>query len=244
MSDEIKKTVDEALEDLFSNAHTTNEQRVKLPSRGIGYAGKKKEVTIRAMTFEDEKAIASLKVGDDIIESILSRCVSDIDVENLYGPDKLFLLLKLREISFGDAFKLTAKCLKCKTDNDLEIELSKLPVTEAPEDFSDPREIALPVINTTAMVRLPRAGDSDYLTNHDKILDNLWRFVKKIGEYEDPKVIVKAIKKLKSADIRTIINGLLINDFGIKTEALFLCSKCGEENKVNVPISDTFFTVS
>ena len=244
MSDELKKTVDEALEDLFANAHTANECVVKLPSRGIGYAGKKKEVTIRAMAFEDEKALASLKVGDDIIEAILSRCVSNIDIDNLYTPDKLFLLLKLREISFGDSFKLTAKCRNCKIENDLEIKLSQLPVTEAPEDFSDPREINLPNLGTTASVRLPRSGDSDYLTTHDKILDNLWRFVRKLGDYEDPKVIVKAIKKLKSSDIRTIINTLLITDFGIETTALFMCSNCREENKVDVPISETFFTVS
>jgi len=244
MSDETKKTMDEALEDLFSNANTNNELIAKLPSRGVGYPGKKKEVTIRAMTFEDEKALASLRVGEDIIESVLSRCVSDIDIDNLYGPDKLFLLLKLRELSFGDSFKIAAVCTKCKKENDLEILLSQLPVTLAAEDFTDPKEIDLPQLNTTAMVKLPRSGDSDLLSSHTKILDNLWRFVKKIGEYEDPKVIVKAIKKLKSADIRTILNSLLVNDFGIETTALFVCSTCGEENKVNVPITESFFTVS
>tara|TARA_R110002051_G_scaffold110576_1_gene183114 strand:- start:27 stop:761 length:735 start_codon:yes stop_codon:yes gene_type:complete len=244
MSDEIKKTMDEALEDLFANANTSNEITAKLPSRGIGYPGNKEEVVIRAMTFEDEKALASLKAGEDIIQSILSRCVSDIDIDNLYGPDKLFLLLKLRELSFGDSFKVTAACTICKEENDLEILLSQLPVTLADENFTDPKEITLPNLNSTAMIRLPRSGDSNLLSSHTKILDNLWRFVKKIGNYEDPKVIAKAIKKLKSADIRTILSSLLVEDFGIETTALFVCSNCGEDTKVDVPITESFFTVS
>ena len=54
MSDEIKKTVDEVVEDLFKDSKSTTEQIVELPSRGLGYPGGKSKVTIRTMTFEDE----------------------------------------------------------------------------------------------------------------------------------------------------------------------------------------------
>ena len=49
MSDETKKTMDEALEDLFAESKSNIEQIVDLPSKGAGYPGGKSKVTIRTL---------------------------------------------------------------------------------------------------------------------------------------------------------------------------------------------------
>ena len=156
MSEEIKKTVEDTLDDLFGESKSAIEQVVELPSRGIGYPPGMDKVTIRTLTFEDEKIMSESNPDQDIVSLLLTRCVSNLDPDILYGPDKLYLLYK----------------------------------------------------------------------------------------YTDPKVISQAIKRLTSRDTRAILEALFIEDFGIEAEAKYICSRCRQENIIEVPISEAFFTVS
>ena len=76
------------------------------------------------------------------------------------------------------------------------------------------------------------------------LLDNLWRFVKKIDTYEDPVIIGQVIKKLPSADIRTLMSQISSQTFGIDNRAKFICNKCKKENVANVGLTFDFFTQS
>ena len=53
-------------------------------------------ITLRPMTFEDEKHLVSAKSGDDPINLILQRCLTNIKVPDLIPIDKLYLIMKLR----------------------------------------------------------------------------------------------------------------------------------------------------
>jgi hypothetical protein len=244
MSEEMKKTVEETLDDLFSDAKTSIDQIVELPSRGIGYPEGMGKVTIRNMTFEDEKILSESTPDQDVVNLLLTRCVDNLDPDILYAPDKIYLLYKIRELSYGNQVKLTGKCSSCKEENHLDIDLSQLPVTMASEDFTDVKTVSLPDLGKKIKIRIPRASDANYLANKSRVLDNLWRFIVSLDKFTDPKIISKAIKRLTSKDIRVIIEALFVEDFGIETGAKYVCSRCRQENIVEVPISEAFFTVS
>jgi len=244
MSDETKKTMDEALEDLFAESKSNIEQIVDLPSKGMGYPGGKSKVTIRTMTFDDEKALSESTPDQDVIDLLLSRCAKDIDPELLYSADKIFLLFKIRELSYGTSVKLAGPCSKCKTTNNLDVDLSKLEVIPISDDFEDPKKVSLPDLGKDIYIRIPRSNDLEYLSNKSMILSNLWRFVTKLDRYTDPRVITAAIKKLTSKDVRLVIEGLLVEDFGIQNSAKYICTQCRSENVIEVPISEAFFTLS
>ena len=107
MSEEMKKTVEETLDDLFSDSKAAIDQIVELPSRGIGYPEGMNKVTIRNMTFEDEKILSESTPDQDVVNLLLTRCVDNLDPDILYAPDKIYLLYKIRELSYGATVKLT-----------------------------------------------------------------------------------------------------------------------------------------
>ena len=234
------KNVDDALDDLFSNVVNIADMQVTLPSLAKGYRSTKKVVTIRPMTFDDEKYIANYP-GTDILDQLLDRCISDIDKEELYLEDKLYLYYKLRECSFGSLAKISSDCRSCGTTNALEIDLAELSVDYASDDFKDPKEITLPSLQKVATITKIRAGDQEYTKTQDFLLDNLWRFIKKIGEYEDPVLISKVVKKLPSADIRTLISSINNTEFGLDTRAKYFCTNCKTENVAVVGLTLDFF---
>ena len=244
MSDETKKTMDEVMGDLFAESKSNIEQIVELPSKGLGYPNKKGKVTIRTMTFDDEKALSESTPDQNVIDLMLSRCVDGIDPDILYSPDKIFLLFKLRELSYGTSVKLNGPCTSCRAMNNLDVDLSKLEIIYVDDDFKDPKKITLPDLNKEIHIRIPRSGDLPYLSNQKKILDNLWRFITKLDKYTDPKVINKALEKMASKDIRAILASLTNENFGIQNRAKYICSECRSENILEVPVSEAFFTVS
>ena len=244
MSDEINESMEDALDDLFSKSKSSIDQIVELPSRGMGYPGKKGKVTIRTMTFDDEKALSESTPDQDVVNLMLDRCVEGIDVDNLYSPDKLYLLFKIRELSFGTSVKVSGPCMSCKAVNNLDVDLTQLNIEYADEDFEDPKSIYLPDLGKTIELKIPRSQDLASFSTKSKTLESLWRFVKKMDTYSEPTIISQAIKKLSSKDIRIILDNLVITEFGLQNRAKYICNGCGAENVVEVPISETFFTVS
>lgn len=220
--------------------------QVEVPSRGKFYGSNFDEtkVTVRPMTFEDEKAIITAQndVAIDSANLLLSRCVEGLDVDALLLMDKLFLILKIRELSYGSEYKVVCLCSKCKAENNLSIELDKLINITVPESYEDPQEIELKKIKKTCRVRLPRVYDEKYLANTEKLLDQIWRFVPVIGGSKDKGVIAKVIKRLPIADLHTILNAISNSDYGIQTDVKFVCSNCNDHNAISLPITPNFFS--
>lgn len=85
-------------------------------------------ITIRPMTFEDEKIVVSHKKSQDPTNIILERCVTNVRVGDLLSMDKLYLLLKLREISYGDEYNTLLICNHCNAENPSKVNISQLNV--------------------------------------------------------------------------------------------------------------------
>jgi hypothetical protein len=115
-----KLSEEQIISQLLENAPSIEEIPVDLPSKNKFYnlEDSGKPITIRPMTFQDERAMMSNKnVNIDILNVLLSRCVSNISIGNLLQIDKLYILIKLRELSYGDEYNATIPCTSCRRDN-------------------------------------------------------------------------------------------------------------------------------
>lgn len=233
------------IDSLFNNVPADSEQIVNLPSNGRAYPIS--SVRIRPMVFADEKAMASARRNkEDAINTILSRCVAGVNVQDLLLMDKLFLLFKLREISYGETYTVLVPCVGCSHDNRLSFKLSDLPVEHLPKDFTNPKEVELPMTKVKALIKIPTVAEERFLLNENLLYDNLWRFVLKINEIDDPVVITKFLQdsRLPLKDIHKITNTISMLDYGIQTKIKFICENCKVDNITTLPITADFFTMN
>jgi hypothetical protein len=241
----VTEAKQQIIDDLLQDLPSDNAIEVELPSEGRVYTlpDPAAPVTLRPMTFEDEKHIVSAKKDSDPVNLVLSRCVSNLNISEIIAIDKLYLIMKLREISYGDDYNAMLICQACDAENPSIIKLSELNVNPVPDDFTDPVEILLPTINKKAKVRLPRVKDERYLKDAEEALDRLWRFVEEIDGHTDKSIIAAVIEKLPVKDSRPILNAMK-TDFGVDTKVKLKCTSCGEVSVVDLPIDANFFDVN
>ena len=233
------------IDDILKELPTDTAVEVELPSECRVYKLEDPgaPVTVRPMTFEDEKALISAKKGEDPVNLILQRCTTNVQVADLLAMDKLFLIMKLREISYGDDYNTLLICSHCSAENPTTIKLSNLNVNPVPDDFEDPVTVTLPTLKKEAKVRLPRVRDEKMMSNPEAALDQLWRFVTEIDGHTDKSIIAPVVDKLPLRDVRTILNAIK-TDFGVDTKIKFQCNSCGGVTVVDLPIDSNFFDVN
>jgi len=218
---------------------------VELPSECKVYNLKDPDapISMRPMSFEDEKHIVSSNKDQDPVNLVLQRCVTNINVHELLPMDKLFLVMKLREISYGDDYNTLLICGNCDAENPTVVHLSELNVNPVPDDFTDPVEVLLPTLKKVAKVKLPRVRDESIFLDTERALDSIWRFVEEIDGHSDKSVLAAVINKLPLKDVRVILNSMK-TDFGVDTKIKFQCSNCKETSVVELPIDANFFDVN
>ena len=235
----------EIIDQLLSDVPSSTEIEVELPSecRVYNLEDESAPILMRPMTFEDEKHLVSAKADQDPVNLILQRCVTNLKIPDLIPIDKLYLIMKLREISYGDDYKCLIICPNCSAENPLTVKLSSLNVNPVPDDFTDPLEIFLPKMQKKVKVKLPRVRDERLFQDTERALDELWRFVSEIDGHTDKSIIAAVVNKLPLVDIRTILNALK-TDFGVDTKIKLNCNSCKEVSVVDLPIDANFFDVN
>lgn len=243
--DKFENQRESKLDELFGTLPVESEIIVKLPSEGRFYPSLKPTVTITPIKFEDEKRMAiNLKNKLNPINIILANCVPQVDISSLLILDKLFILLKLREISYGEKYPASITCPNCDNSSDVNIDLSKLIVNYIPEEITDPREFILPKLKKSIKVRFPRVKDEEYLGTQEATYSNIWRFVLELNGVTDPIFINKAIPKMHIMDVKTILSNILRPDLGLEPKFIFECGSCSVESTISIPINENFFLVT
>jgi hypothetical protein len=242
VNDSAKQAV---IDEILKELPTDTAVEVELPSECRVYTLEDSgaPITIRPMTFEDEKALVSAGKNDDPVNLILQRCTTNIRIPDLLSMDKLYLIMKLREISYGDDYNTLLICSQCKSENPTTIKLSQLNVNPVPDDFQDPITVMLPTLKKEAKVRLPRVRDEKMMVDPAVALDQIWRFVTEIDGHIDKSIIARVVDKLPLKDIRTILKAIK-TDFGVDTKIKFECTSCGGVTVVDLPIDSNFFDVN
>lgn len=233
------------IDDILKELPTDTAVEVDLPSECRVYKLEDPgaPITIRPMTFEDEKALVSAGKAQDPVNLVLQRCTTNINIPDLLSMDKLYLIMKLREISYGDDYNTLLVCSHCKAENPTTVKLSNLNVNPVPDDFVDPVTVMLPTIKKEAKVRLPRVRDEKMMQDTQAALDQMWRFVVEIDGHSDKSIIASVVDRLPLKDIRTILNAVK-TDFGVDTKIKFECNSCGGVTVVDLPIDSNFFDVN
>jgi hypothetical protein len=234
---------EDIIEDLLNQIPCDVEVEVELPSEGRAYNLDESEslITLRPMTFEDEKSVLS-SPNEDPVNTILQRCLKGIKVMDLLPMDKLYLIMKLREISYGDEYNCLIICPKCKAENPTKVLLSQLTVNPVPDDFSDKVTVTLPKLGKEVVLRYPRVRDDKY-GKAEAWVDNLWRYVVSLDNHTDKSIIAAVVDKLPLVDIKTIIGALSV-EYGIENKVVLECNSCGGASVVDLPIGANFFAVS
>lgn len=231
----------EKVNDFFSNLPSEVSIKVPLPSKGKWY--KDQHAEVHPLTFEDEKAILLAKRGNsNPIDIILSRCVKNINHLDLLEMDRLYLLFKIREISIGDKYPVKIGCMNCSQEHDLEIKFSELQMVQIPEDFENPKTITLPDSKKTAIVRLFKSTDAEFLETPELTLNNLWRFVIELDGSKDLATIAAILndKRFTMNDANAILKNIKTTEYGIQNKVKFKCNDCSYINTVGIPITEDF----
>ena len=214
-------------------------REVELPSRNT--------VEIRPFNYEDEKLLRSInkqRDGVSVVTKLVQRCTKEVDIDSLISADFTFILFKLREMSYGNEYKLSITCDDCGGENELIVELDKLGVNYADSDLSEPETVTLPDSGKTVTIRQPLVRDSKSLEDLSKITENLWRFVTEIEGHKDRMIIQTFITKTTVKDVATIREAILKDDVGLDTAVRYVCKDCDSDNSIMLPMTPAFFTVS
>lgn len=218
-------------------------QPIELPSKTSVYGDVK--VEIKPWGFEEEKVLTSTskKNQTDIINRLITQCTRGIEVKDLLIADKLFLLYKLREISYGNNYEVNIPCSECEFFNGLIIEINKLDVTYVPEGFQDLVTVKLPNAGVHVVIRHPKVKD-EALFRSDAIISILHKFIVSVEGNDNIFIIDAFVKRLLSQDLGVLKKAILDLDFGLQTNIKFSCTECGETNYVDLPLTDDFFSVN
>jgi len=236
---------DKALEELFGKVKQASMTITDLPSKGRFYTDFE-GITISPLKFLDEQLILTGKDSDkDIVTELLEKTVEGIDVSEILLMDKNYLLMKLREVSYGDDYEFSIVCRNCNYDSKTNIKLSKqLNMSQVTDDFEDPRTLRLPKLGVDALIRLPRNREEKYFMNVETTYKNLYRFIVSLNGNKDPVFISKAIELMEIADVKLIYKEISNNPYGIDPRFVFKCGKCKHKETLAVPIDSDFFSVS
>jgi hypothetical protein len=162
---------------------------------------------------------------------------------DLLPMDKLYLIMKLREISYGDDYDTVLICEHCKSENPAKIKLSSLNVNPVPDDFEDPITVFLPTIKREAKIKLPRVRDEKFLSDAEASLSQIWRFVQEIDGHTDKSIVAAVVDKLPLVDMKTILK-TFDTEYGLDTKVKLECNNCGGVSILELPINSNFFGVS
>jgi len=241
-------TVSDAIGDLLSKVEDTGDFRpVELPSRGKAYVESDGFVHIRPFTYKEEKRLRSIKKSShamSTIRTLVESCVKGIEYDAMTLEDKNYILFKLRQISYGDEYVIQAECPHCDTNNSLTLEISKVPVKYAADDYKEPFTITLPDSQQPVVFITPRCNDEHLITDAAALTENLWRWMISVGKYKDERIKKEFLKKTTVRDLSYFREHLLEDRYGMKSEVVYQCQSCGEDNETLIPFNEGFFSAS
>ena len=148
-------------------------ETVIIPSHGYLYRNVTQDldiiengsIKIRPMTVAEEKILATPRLvkSGQAIDMVFEACIkSKIDPKELLSSDRVFLMLWLRSISYGNIYKFTLTSPEPGNPVrfEYEVDLSNHPITEFnDETMTEPFEFTFPKCQYKVSFRLPRGKD-------------------------------------------------------------------------------------
>jgi len=207
------------------------------------------EVTIMEMTTKEESLMSKQKKLRDgsAVLSVLQSCTHpELPLDDLLLPDRYYLMVQIRRITYGDAYTFGTRCPSCGHPFDATANLAKLPRLDLKEDPDHEYELQLPRSGHTIRWKHLRGKDEKVLLLARKSPDddaivpvslNL-HCVSVNGNTEyDPAFF----EKLGGMDSNAFRDHILENGCGLDTVLEVECPDCGHDFTVDMPVDVDFF---
>lgn len=240
-------------------------ETIMLPSHGKIYEEDvNPEIILSSMTTKHEMLRLSAnensqKLMSDIIDDCIQTDVG-ISAYDMCLADYQYLMLKLREVTFGNEYTMTAICPYCNARTDIDMNLDDLEIKEFSEDVLEYTEIELPVSGDTISLTLqtPRILDrinkqvkqaqrKTHTRENQNILYNMLNsIVSKNGEPFNTIAEEQWLRNLPLADTNYIMDAIdqLNSSFGVIMAVDTTCNVCGEDIVVPFLVNRSFFRPS
>lgn len=239
------------------------QETVTLPSKGLLYPKEDcptGDITMRAMTTGDESLTHG--VTKDNVDVRMNRMIHgcilngwNTDFGRMAMADRMFLLYRLRIITYGGEYKFAVECPKCGEESTYRIDLDKLPVTSLHEGWAEPFMVSLPISKRSIGWRYLRvddeAGARSYRKQHKQrggqsdptlVFQFARRIVSVDGDEDIPfEQLFTFINKMHAADSRYWENNIKHHSIGIETDIEVTCRECGKSHVLDLPVDDDFF---
>ncbi|KAM3090246.1 hypothetical protein ACKFKG_30105 [Phormidesmis sp. 146-35] len=227
-----------------------------------------KVAVLRKMTGREEAIMAdksNRNNGARMITELLSSCLVQIGtiekpgnkiVQSLYSADRHYLLIKLREITFGSEIEGNYSCPTCHTANVLRDDLTELEVTKL-DDGELPQDVVVELedgyvdrdgeVYTSMVFRYPVGSDEEKTAS--AIRQNashgknalMARCLKVLGDMPEKRIqaLGTAIFDQLTLSDRALVDKALNNGGpGIKMRRHINCVNCGREFDATLDMSN------
>ena len=246
---------------------------VELPSHGKLYGGitddpdilEKGGIKLRPMTVHEEKILSTTRlvksgqaldmVFQNVIES-KGKNGDPLDVSQLLSSDRVFIMLWLRSVSYGNEYKFNIQCPNCQQRFEYMVDLSSHPIKELDDSTpEEPYKFTLPVSKFVVTYRLPRGVDETELiklsnakkkidSTDDSIVRRMSSLIYRI-ERDDMVVpqeqIEEFIETMIAGDASAFRQELERVDAGVEDIKDISCPSCEYEFDTSIPVTESFF---
>ena len=244
--------------DVFSQSSALTET-VKMPSRGK-ISGIPEEIVIKAIQRKDKKKMLMSETDDVLLSLLQSSIVStqNFNVYNLLPFESMYLLYRLRVLTYGGDYTFKESCPHCKHVNEINMNLSDIPIIEVPDNFKLIFDIPpLPISGMQLKCKLLTEGELAKLNKKAKeIRDNTGNKAVDIDLLWEARIVsINGNSKLAPIEIEQILDEMndydseyfmeyynkYAGNYGLQTEISYICDKCGNKVESNMPSIYTFF---
>lgn len=237
--------------------------KIELPSKGKFYDGtdgpRDGILHVRRMTGEEEQILATPRFvrQGKAINMIFNKCIQeDFQTENLLTPDRTYLLIFLRGISYTPEYDVEVKCPHCERKFNYTIDLNQLHVDQCPDDYNpEDLEDTLPTTGFKFTYRLSTGADEqrvqDYRERKMKFDDSgmgddtlHYRnalMIKDIEGLSDKNEIQKLLRVLPINDVAYLRSRINEPPFGVDTKVEIPCGNCSQDFEIDLPLEANFF---
>lgn len=208
------------------------------------------EIELREMTGVEEELLTNQRLirSGDAVNQVLANCivrlgdredVSTKDVLDMLSGDRLFVLVRLREVSLGEEVELELACPNpvCRAKNRLTVNIDDLVVTSYGED----REFTFVLPGSGRKVRFT------YLDGHkEKRLAQMQEpnissaMMIRILEIDGSAPTKKALSEMSMRDRSALRAEMLRVDAGIDTTIECDCESCGTRLRTRLETEPAF----
>ena len=208
------------------------------------------EIELREMTGAEEELLTNQRLirSGDAVNHVLANCivrvgengeVSTKDVLDMLSGDRLFTLVRLRQVSLGDEVELDPVCpnTACRTKNHIVVNLNDLPVTP----YGEEREFTFTLPGSGRKVKFV------HLDGHkEKRLAQMQEpnissaMMIRIREIDDAAPSKKALAEMSMRDRTALRAEMLRVDAGIDTNIECDCESCGTRIRTKLEAEPSF----